>query len=1213
MQGVAEDTWTVAGTAAALNGTVDWAETNPANDMTSTDGVNYTLTVTGCTLENGTEYKFKVVKNHDWKEAYPSSDKVFTVGETAVYTVDYTFNSESKAVAVTATKTGNAEATTHTYTVAGTPAALFGAEWDATLEDNNMVESATEPGVYTWTKNGVELGSGLAIEFKVCQDHAWGVAYPSSNFAVNAGHGYTGAGTYNVTISFNSNTTIITPVFTLQAAQNAEITSVQLIGSTDASWTDETSKKFTLTATGVENEYSGEIDFSDVTTNYWFKLVVNDNNWIGWNALKLVDANNLLSAENGNDGDNFVLSNSNSGYKTYTVTAKWNPSPAATEGWTMTIAAKDFRDAYIHGEMFGGWENGKLMTKQENGLYTYVLEDFSAAATSYQYRMNTVEGNVFTGYTLPKDGNLTWECAEAGTYKLTFTANVTGEDIGDVPAYTLKLDAEKLEASLPGTTIWESASPVAAEWNGSDATKVSKDKFADAKVGDILHIAIKSIEDVSNDWEAQVILRDGEGTQLEAALNVGKTSITDAQFVITGDMLNFFKLSGMIIAGQRCTIDQATIETTSVTGTDESIWVGNTTGKPTIDVHHFLNANAKDGIKAGDIIRVHATTTATEDIYLILSYSGDDTGWSWKNYEGMTNTTIDGGFEFEINEDNVAQIKKDGVIINQSGYTVTQVELIPAAVDEIVLWKSSTSTDVNWGWAVEVPASKMSQIAIGDVVRVFVDEIKSTDKDWSTQVALKDQAKETISDISNIGKETAPLTIDIPVTGDIYAIIKEAGFRLGNGNYTTKKVTLLKEVYPSATEQSVWLGDWTMSWYPAVTISQVHFNHNLTIKAGDVLRVTTDATGSANLSLCSNNGDWPELTGTKSVDGAVVSYVLTAADVTALKSNDLILHGEGSNALMVELIPLTGYNLITSDGSWTVGDKLTEDEGVYTATVSGAGKYFAIAPNTALNAAGDAIANWGAVVRPVTTDGDFIVNFANYSDNTEYNANGKVWVIGETNDADVTIQFTPADGKFAISCQKKVEITDGYATYSNAQMYTVEGATANFVTVNSEFTEATLVPQAAEAVLPASGVNTLATGKGIVLSGSGPAIIKSVDLAATAVDATGNMLTGTGDYTFNLNANDYTAYLLQTVNGQTGFQKWNGDTTTPLAAHKAFLAIPNVTAGAPAFISFGGGTTGIEAATLSQRTGQYYTLDGRRVENPTKGLYIINGKKVVIK
>lgn len=1220
MQGVAAN-YEVVGASIVANGE-GWNNNAAANLMTTDDGgATYTLTIEGVTLDAGTNYEYKIVEKGSWTEYFPNtgSNATFTVSENGVYTIKYVYTVSTSSCIVQYTKTGEAGAITHTYTVAGEPAALFGEEWNPAATANDMTANGD---VYTWTKENVVL-DGSAIEFKVCQDHAWTVAYPSKNYSVtttsNPNHGYTGAGTYDVTITFNSTSKEITPAFTLQAAQDAQITSVAIRGAyaSDTEWANAK----TLPLTGSENVYTSPIaiDMSTTLEDFVFGLVVNGT-FVNFEKVTIDEASSSLLVDDGSANHNILFKNSTSGYQTYTATATWTPGPDATAGWTLKVTGVDPRvlEYYLVGDLTGGFPGSDTdqtkdvkMTKQTNGLYTYEVASFAAEAQKYEYKLRA--NKIWGLYELPSSGNADYTFAEPGNYKLTFTANVTDVEIEGVSAYTLKLDAKKLEASLPGTTIWESASPVAAEWNGSDATKVSKDKFADAKVGDILHIAIKSIEDVSNDWDAQVILRDGEGTQLEAALNVGKTSTTDAQFVITGDMLNFFKLSGMIIAGQRCTIDQATIETTSVTGTDESIWVGNTTGKPTIDVNHFLNANAKDGVKAGDIIRVHATTTATEDIYLILSYSGSDTNWSWVNYEGMTNTTIDGGFEFEVNEANVAQIKKYGVIINQSGYTVTQVELIPAAVDEIVLWKSSTSTDVNWGYAVEVPASKMSQIAIGDVVRVFVDEINGTDKDWSTQVALKDQAKETISDISNIGKETAPLTIDIPVTGDIYAIIKEAGFRLGNGNYTTKKVTLLKEVYPSATEQSVWLGDWTMSWYPAVTINKVHFGHNLTIKAGDVLRVTTNATGEANLTLCSNVDGWPQLTGSKSVDGAVVSYVLTADDVTALTTNGLILHGQDSKALMVELIPLTGYNLITSDGSWTVGDKLTEDEGVYTATVSGAGKYFAIAPNTALNATGDAIANWGAVVRPVTTDGDFIVNFANYSDNTEYNANGKVWVIGKTNDADVTIQFTPADGKFAISCQTEVEITDGYATYSNAQMYTVEGATANFVTVNSELTEATLVPQTEGAILPASGVNTVATGKGIVLSGSGPAIIKSVGLTATAVDATGNMLTGTGDYTFNLNADKYTAYLLQTVNGQTGFQKWNGDTTTPLAAHKAFLAIPNVTASAPAFISFGGGTTGIEAVTQSQRTGQYYTLDGRRVENPTKGLYIINGKKVILK
>ena len=46
----------------------------------------------------------------------------------------------------------------------------------------------------------------------------------------------------------------------------------------------------------------------------------------------------------------------------------------------------------------------------------------------------------------------------------------------------------------------------------------------------------------------------------------------------------------------------------------------------------------------------------------------------------------------------------------------------------------------------------------------------------------------------------------------------------------------------------------------------------------------------------------------------------------------------------------------------------------------------------------------------------------------------------------------------------------------------------------------------------------------------------------------------------------------------------------------------------------GDGTTGIhESMQSSKEDGVYYTLQGQRVENPGKGLYIKNGKKVVIK
>ena len=70
-------------------------------------------------------------------------------------------------------------------------------------------------------------------------------------------------------------------------------------------------------------------------------------------------------------------------------------------------------------------------------------------------------------------------------------------------------------------------------------------------------------------------------------------------------------------------------------------------------------------------------------------------------------------------------------------------------------------------------------------------------------------------------------------------------------------------------------------------------------------------------------------------------------------------------------------------------------------------------------------------------------------------------------------------------------------------------------------------------------------------------------------------------------------------------------------AHKAWLVVAkSAPAGARSFISLDfGGTTSIESVVKKAESNDalYYNLQGQRVENPTKGLYIVNGKKVIIK
>jgi hypothetical protein len=93
-------------------------------------------------------------------------------------------------------------------------------------------------------------------------------------------------------------------------------------------------------------------------------------------------------------------------------------------------------------------------------------------------------------------------------------------------------------------------------------------------------------------------------------------------------------------------------------------------------------------------------------------------------------------------------------------------------------------------------------------------------------------------------------------------------------------------------------------------------------------------------------------------------------------------------------------------------------------------------------------------------------------------------------------------------------------------------------------------------------------------------------------------------------AGDGTIYALANGGNGVGFYRVATGVTVP--AGKAYLKIE---ASAREFIGFGDdvvtGITNVNRETMTNI--RYYNLNGQRVEKAQKGLYIINGKKVVIK
>ena len=86
----------------------------------------------------------------------------------------------------------------HTYTVAGDLVDAFGTAWTPDLAANDMVKAEGD-SLYRWEKAELLLAAGSSIAFKVCEDHAWTVAYPAENYVLNIAK----AAIYTVKITFN--------------------------------------------------------------------------------------------------------------------------------------------------------------------------------------------------------------------------------------------------------------------------------------------------------------------------------------------------------------------------------------------------------------------------------------------------------------------------------------------------------------------------------------------------------------------------------------------------------------------------------------------------------------------------------------------------------------------------------------------------------------------------------------------------------------------------------------------------------------------------------------------------------------------------------------------------------------------------------------------------------------------------------------------------
>ncbi len=172
----------------------------------------------------------------------------------------------------------------------------------------------------------------------------------------------------------------------------------------------------------------------------------------------------------------------------------------------------------------------------------------------------------------------------------------------------------------------------------------------------------------------------------------------------------------------------------------------------------------------------------------------------------------------------------------------------------------------------------------------------------------------------------------------------------------------------------------------------------------------------------------------------------------------------------------------------------------------------------------------------------------------------------------------------------------GWASFSNAcEVAIPDGVTAYYAQKKDE-----------------SNITLKEITGGYIPANTGVVVSGSANTYEANITTTGATLAGENILYPWLNAGTPSAgtyYTLAVNGGNPVFKKSTGGT---LAAGKAYLVLPTT---APELNVNFGETTGINEVRgqMEEVRGEHYNLAGQRVAQPTKGLYIVNGKKVILK
>ena len=522
----------------------------------------------------------------------------------------------------------------------------------------------------------------------------------------------------------------------------------------------------------------------------------------------------------------------------------------------------------------------------------------------------------------------------------------------------------------------------------------------------------------------------------------------------------------------------------------------------------------------------------------------------------------------------------------------------------ITLWSSEEPATIVWDQQnIAIPAEKFANAKVGDVIRVVLQDVPTAATNiWDAQVELRGQnwkALEASLLVAGTATEAAKTVAEFVLTGDILAIAKEMGVQFNGANCKTSLIMLDYAEEVAGSDASVWVGSATKS---NVSINKAHFanfNNFTGIKVGDKIRVTvkkTDAEKDCWIGMNYNNTSWQwsdfaegsfVATSTETADGVITEFEVETEDAAKIMNEDnvaVFVNNPNQTVTQVELI-----------------------------AAPEAPKFYIIGLN----------GNWDRT--------NMIEMTRNESGRYEYEFTTETQAFFAFADKQMTAEEAEADSDWSVFNSFRYSLGDGDVEYTQlGEIKSLVKGAANGtitlkpgtfkITVEPDFNAVTITGEFAPEPQPVTVDKLFIMGTGTPKGWEGTTELTFNE----ATQAFEYEATVTEDTYLTFGDAEFTSW--PDFNGKHRFALAEGNTDAVLdqavqlvLVNDGCVVLKNagtykisVTKDLKMTITAAG--TGINSiAADKMKNATIYNVSGQRVEKAQKGLYIINGRKVVIK